>query len=151
MTAAAAMSSARAPKVEARYRGRSRYFPGRIARENRDGTYDIDYDDGEKEQGVEKSMIKPLENSGRDDGRRSPRGGSGADELREGMKVEARFRGRRRYFPGRITRVHRDGTYDIDYDDGEKERGVEKALIRSLESGGGATITAEAAMSSARA
>ena len=42
-------------KVEARYRGRSRYFPGRIARENRDGTYDIDYDDGEKEQGVEKS------------------------------------------------------------------------------------------------
>ena len=69
-----------------------------------------------------RNPVKALESGGgRDDDRR------GGDELREGMKVEARYRGRGRYFPGRISRVHPDGTYDRDYDDGEQERGVEKA------------------------
>jgi hypothetical protein len=37
--------------------------------------------------------------------------------LREGTKVEARYRGKARYYPGVIKRVNRDGTYDVDYDD----------------------------------
>ena len=41
--------------------------------------------------------------------------------FREGDKVEARYRGKLRYFPGVIRRVNRDLTYDIDYNDGEKE------------------------------
>jgi hypothetical protein len=40
-----------------------------------------------------------------------------AVELREGTKVEARYRGKDRYYPGVIKRVNRDGTYDVDYDD----------------------------------
>ena len=45
----------------------------------------------------------------------SPRGGSSS--LREGMKVEARYKGKTRYYPGVIKRENRDGTFDIDYDD----------------------------------
>ena len=41
--------------------------------------------------------------------------------FREGDKVEARFRGKLRYYPGVIRRVNRDSTYDVDYSDGEKE------------------------------
>ena len=41
--------------------------------------------------------------------------------MEEGTKVEARYRGGTRYFPGRIGRANRDGTFDIDYDDGEKD------------------------------
>ena len=41
--------------------------------------------------------------------------------FREGDKVEARYRGKLRYFPGVIRRVNRDATFDIDYNDGEKE------------------------------
>ena len=108
-------------KVEARYKGRSRYFPGKITRVHRDGSYDIDYDDGESERMVEPSMIKPLP-SKRSEG-----------HLEEGMKVEARYKGRSRYFPGRITRVYRDGTCDIAYDDGERERGVTSDLVRTLD------------------
>ena len=55
----------------------------------------------------------------------------------EGAKVEARYRGGSRYFPGKIRRENRDGTYDIDYDDGEKERGVQAELIKSMDGGGG--------------
>ncbi len=106
-------------KVEARYEGRSRYYPGKITRVHRDGSYDIDYDDGESERMVEPSLIKGLDRKG-------------VSPLKEGMKVEARYRGRSRYYPGRITRVYRDGSCDIDYDDGERERGVASDLIRKV-------------------
>ena len=54
--------------------------------------------------------------------------------FREGDKVEARYRGKARAYPGRIARVNRDGTYDVDYNDGDKERGVAADLIKLLES-----------------
>ena len=59
-------------------------------------------------------------------------GGGGLDE---GMPVEARYHGGRRYFKGTITRKRANGTFDILYDDGEKEQGVSEDLIKS--SGGG--------------
>ena len=44
--------------------------------------------------------------------------------LVEGDKVEVRFRGRARWYPGKIDRERDDGMYDIEYDDGGS-RGVE--------------------------
>eukprot|EP01033_Poteriospumella_lacustris_P005510 gene5510-3927_t len=35
--------------IEANYKGRGKYYPGRIRRDREDGTYDVDYDDGEAE------------------------------------------------------------------------------------------------------
>ena len=73
-------------KVEAKYRGRSKLYKGRITRDRGDGTFDIDYDDGEKETRVAEELIKPLDaedddRSGRNSGR------SGRGQLREGAKV----------------------------------------------------------------
>ena len=122
-------------KVEARYRGKERYYPGRIKRDNRDGTYDIDYDDGEKEYKVKEELIRSLEATG--GGRGGGSGGGGSGRLEEGAKVEARYRGGSRYFPGKIRRENRDGTFDIDYDDGEKEMGVPEEFVRLVDGGGG--------------
>ena len=36
----------------------------------------------------------------------------GASRIEEGAKVEARYRGRSKYYPGVISRDHRDGTFD---------------------------------------
>ena len=37
-------------------------------------------------------------------------------------RVEARYKGKgQKWYAGRITRVHRDGTMDIKYDDGDSE------------------------------
>ena len=50
---------------------------------------------------------------------------------REGALVECRFGGRAKFYPGRIERVHDDGgTFDVLYDDGDRERGVARALVR---------------------
>ncbi|KAG5192664.1 hypothetical protein JKP88DRAFT_173091 [Tribonema minus] len=125
-------------KVEARYKGRARFFPGKIRRVNRDGTYDVDYDDGEKELSVAADLIRSLEVDGRrPDSGGARGGGASAAALREGDKVEARYKGRARYYTGKIRRANRDGTYDVDYDDGEKELSVAADFIRSLEGGGG--------------
>lgn len=44
--------------IEARYRGREKFLPGKIARDCFDGTFDIDYDDGGKEVSVKLEFIK---------------------------------------------------------------------------------------------
>ena len=43
----------------------------------------------------------------------------GDDRLREGDEVEADYRGKGKYYPARVARVHRDGTVDVKYDDGD--------------------------------
>merc|ERR1719171_1093331 len=120
-------------KVEARYRGKSRYYPGKISRDRGDGTYDIDYDDGERESRVSEELIRSLESGvgGRDS---SP---SRRTRLEEGMKVKANFKGKGKMFGGTIKRDNRDGTYDISYDDGDREMGVREADIEAQEGGGG--------------
>jgi hypothetical protein len=123
-------------KVEANYRGRGKFFPGRIRRDRGDGTFDIDYDDGESELKVKEADIRLLENHSRSSPSRPNRSRT---RLEEGMKVEGNYRARGRFFPGRIKRDRGDGTYDIDYDDGEQESRVKEEDIRVL--GGGSTTT----------
>ena len=42
----------------ARYRGMDNFYPGVIRRDNRDGTYEIEYDDGSHETRVPAKLIK---------------------------------------------------------------------------------------------
>jgi hypothetical protein len=52
--------------------------------------------------------------------------------------VEANYKGKGKYYPGKISRCGRlNGTYDINYDDGERESGVETEMIRTRDGGGG--------------
>ena len=52
--------------------------------------------------------------------------------LCEGDAVEVRYRGREKYYPGKISRDRGEGKYDIAYDDGDEESGVDARLIRRL-------------------
>ena len=49
------------------------------------------------------------------------------------MKVEADYKGKGKYYKGKITRDNRDGTYDVTYDDDDREFGKRADTIRSLE------------------
>lgn len=54
-----------------------------------------------------------------------------SEELGEGVVIEAQFQGVEGiWYPGKITRVNDDGTFDVVYDDGDKEYGVEAEHIR---------------------
>ena len=69
-----------------------------------------------------------------DGGRRSSRRDAGpgllASEMRVGAEIEADYRRSGKYYAGTITRVNRDNTVDIKYDDGETELDMEPSSVR---------------------
>ena len=117
-------------KVDSRYRGHSKFYPAVVAAHHDDGTYDIDYDDGEHEANVSAEFIRhrtvliTAEQlvAATDDA---------PPVFSVGARVDTRYRGRSKYYPGAVAAVHDDGTYDIDYDDGEQEKHVVPELIRA--------------------
>ena len=103
--------------IEANYRGRGKYYHGKIKRNRGDNTYDIDYNDGEKELRVKRSYIRnlnPKNKVSRDSERKTKL------SFYEGDRIEGNFKGRGKWYPGRICFVRSDGTFDIDYYDHEK-------------------------------
>jgi hypothetical protein len=82
-------------------------------------------------------------NSGQDDDNtaakkqaRAERFGSGSSkpqaEFRIGQRVEGNFHGAGVWFPGVIWNANAYGSYGVNYDDGDKERGVTASMIRAL-------------------
>ena len=50
-------------KVECKWRGGGAWYPGKIASDRGNGTYDISYDDGGAEAGVAENLIRLKESS----------------------------------------------------------------------------------------
>ena len=128
-------------KVEARYRGKSKYYPGVISRVRLNGTVDINYDDGEKELGVKPDFVRVLydKRSSRSSSSRSPSRGRSSrspspPSFFKGGKVESRYQRKSMYYPGTITKVNRDGTFDVSYDspNKDKERNVKAKYIKAV-------------------
>ena len=111
-------------KVEANYRGKGKYFQGRIKRDRGDGTFDVDYyNDGEVETRVPADMIRLLDVETK----------SSASYLFVGAAVEGKDKRNGKWYPGKIRRLRSDGTCDIDYDDGEIGTGIPGDMIRLLD------------------
>ena len=68
-------------RVEAKLKGWTKYYKGKITRENRDGTYDILFDDGERKSKVDAKLIKSLETKTKKTKKKTKRGhGSDSDD-----------------------------------------------------------------------
>ncbi|GBG26827.1 NAD-dependent deacetylase sir2E [Hondaea fermentalgiana] len=131
-------------RVKARFGGKSRWYDGRIRQANRDGTFDIDYDDGDFEKNVEASMIQALESRAQPrnvgQGRGGGRGRGRADgvdsvtvDFHVGDRVEAQESFSLQWFEGSIRRAYRDGTFDVEFDDGEIIRKASVDKIRPID------------------
>ena len=55
------MSISKGDRVEAKLKGWTKYYKGKITRENRDGSYDILFDDGDRKRDVPLALIRSLE------------------------------------------------------------------------------------------
>ena len=113
-------------KAEAKCKGSKRQYPGKIVMDNRDGTYDVKFDNGDRVRFAPEGSIKKAGGGGGDE--------SGADvevKLRVGDKVEAKCKGSKKHYPGKIFMDNRDGTYDVKFDDGNRDRAVPRAAIKS--------------------
>jgi hypothetical protein len=105
-------------RVDVRWRKGERWYTGRVSFIAPNGTYDILYDDGDRESGVTPDFMKHHQ--------RPP-----IVIFRPDDRVEAKWKRRNTYFSGRIVAVHEDvNEYDILYDDGDIEYNVSYELIR---------------------
>ena len=124
-------------KVKAKCKGWTKHYPGTIKRDNGDGTYDIEFDDGETKRDVPRAQVEAVD-TGRTTGdrdrdtrdTRDTRGGGGSSgALSRGDKVTAKVKGWTKHYPGTIKRDNGDGTFDIEFDDGETKRDVPRSMI----------------------
>jgi len=51
-------------------------------------------------------------------------------ELHVGDAVEARFRGTGKWYVGKVERINQDGSYDVIYYDGDRDKGLDRRHIR---------------------
>jgi hypothetical protein len=115
--------------VEGNYRGKGRWYPGRISRVNLDGSYNVDYDDGEKELRVAAEFVRVADGRG-SGGTDQRRPALESADLNEGTKVEANYRGEGRWLPGVVARIRLDGSYEVHYDNGDREAQVPLERLR---------------------
>merc|ERR1712146_223854 len=135
------VSLSKGDRVEAKLKGWTKYYKGKITRENRDGTYDILFDDGERKSKVNAKLINSLETKSKKKTKKKNRDrDSDSDDddsdddddnasISKGDRVEAKLKGWTKYYKGKIERENRDGTYDILFDDGDRKSKVNAKLI----------------------
>lgn len=116
-------------RVEARFRKGKKWFGGRILAVNRDGSCDVRYVDGDVERGVDPALIRfPLADDA--PGNKPAVLPRGMCTYELGEKILARFPFALDYLPGKVIAVHRDGTYDVRFEDGGKDSHVHPKYIK---------------------
>jgi hypothetical protein len=116
--------------IKARYKKGAKCFRGTITRVRSDGTYDVEYEDGDVETKVEDQYIEAAAPAARTSSSLSP---VKAARFAVGDRVKARYKKGAKLFAGTVTKTHSDGTYDIRYDDGDVETRVEASYIQPRE------------------
>ena len=155
-------------RVRARFAGKKHWYNGVVTTVNADGTYGLEYDDGDWEDSLGREYITPLNSTGEGAEETLPAantskfevqrpgphevatrvavdpGGSEAidrmvmDEatgpmaLSIGQRVRAQFAGKAHFYNGKIIAVNADGTYGVEYDDGDWEDALERHFIQAI-------------------
>lgn len=97
-------------------RSENEYYNGRVVKVHSDGTVDIDTPSFGLFERVTTENIRRFDPEAR---------------LKEGSQIEALFQGEGdEWYPGVVLKVNADGTYDVEYEDGDTELGVKAANIR---------------------
>lgn len=99
--------------IEALWEGGEDHYPGIITCVHSKGTFDVLYDDGDRESEVPGNRIC-------------------FKELKVGTRVEALWERGSVFYPGKVVTVKGGGKYDIQYDDGDYESSVPRSLMRQI-------------------
>merc|ERR1712078_483267 len=140
--------------IEAQYGGKSKCYKGTVMKVNKSSfggperwTYDLKYEDGDREQRVKRSLIR-VPSSGKKKKRNKGKSRMSDSEMEEeeepeelevGMAIEAQYGGKSKWYKGTVMKVNKTSfggperwTYDLKYEDGDREQRVKRSLIRVL-------------------
>jgi len=109
-------------KIKARYRSLAK------SNSNSDETNDIIIESSKKADSVHKEIVKssvPSEICIGEETKSLP-----LLQLKVGDRVEAKYRGRgRRWYKGTIVKIQNGDLYDVDYDDGDRDRSLPEVCM----------------------
>lgn len=135
--------------IQCRTAGTDTWSDAVVIRQNSNGTYKVEMDDGTVARFVQPSMIRsasPGSSGGSRGGRMSPRGGSGVFgsaytgrrssgrpmEFEQGQEVDARSSPGGPWMPGAVFKVNAEaGSYDIVFDNGDFRPRIEADNVRA--------------------
>ena len=110
-------------KVECRYGRGSQFFPGRVESIGSDGTFEIVYDDGDKESGVVRRRLKQA-------------GERQIFKLSVDEAVDAKCSSQNdEVMPGRVVRIDGENVYEVEFESGKRET-MERKYIFAMHSSG---------------
>ena len=105
-------------QVQARHNQGAVWYHGKVTDVNADGTYGVRYDDGDVEANVARFRLRVV-------------GWQPKPVLSVGDRADCHHAGGEQVYPATVAGVNADGTYEIHYDDGDKESGVKRGLIQA--------------------
>ncbi|EKX31207.1 hypothetical protein GUITHDRAFT_122588 [Guillardia theta CCMP2712] len=132
--------------IEAKYRGGKKMYPGIISAIWPGGKYNITYDDGDREFGVDKKMIRLCRDY---DWCKKQE----LNVLEVGERVYGRWnhsKGEKLWYLGKVVQVESTeggGRYTIQYDDGDREPNVKRMNLQTAEERKNASVHCAPAMS----
>jgi hypothetical protein len=94
------------------------------------GLMDMEFNEAsaELETDVGKCLPRPLQKLLQMSAEEAP--STAKPTYKMNQQIEVRYQGKNRYYPGKISKVNSFGKYDVLYDDGESEKGIDASLIR---------------------
>ena len=140
-------------KVKAPFQSKGDLYAGKIVKDNGDGTYEVLFDDGdvdgavrliravEEDQASAKKSDEatPPEASEPDSADAHPAASASSEDTNRagplfsvGQAIETRHGGKKKFYPGTISGVNDDGTFDVKYEDGDSEKSVSGDLISAV-------------------
>ncbi|CAE7718870.1 unnamed protein product, partial [Symbiodinium microadriaticum] len=116
-------------KVQVKCKDSETLFSGRICGHTggEQGTYEICYDNGNKESGVSRALIIVYGEI------RKKEDISLTAIFKVGDKLEGNYKGSGSWYPAKVKSINpADGSYTIEYDDGDNERNVPECNLRLI-------------------
>lgn len=99
------------------------WYMGKIINENDQDFFDVETEDGQILRNISAAQFRRSESF-------FYQNIEGSKKLKVGVKIRALFEGGSLWFPGKIVNDNEDGTYDVEYDDGDFESGVSYNMIQ---------------------
>jgi hypothetical protein len=73
-----------------------------------------------------------------------------AEMLQEGTKVECNYHGKGTWYPARVSKVRKEGTYDVIYDDGDQEQKIPADRVKAVTIKSAATVAKSSSVGEVR-
>jgi hypothetical protein len=126
-------------RIEGRWKNGTTYYPGVVSATNENGSYQINFDDGCFEPNEPEAHLRAVV---------VVASSSTEATFAIGDRIEGRWKGGATWYPGLVSRINPNGTYQIKFDDGCVEESQQPGHLRKIDTPSSSPIPSSSITSS---